>query len=260
MTIGGFFFRATRRAALSVALCMALLGGAAAPEGAFARDCGDGGCVADIERLPGGEFVDVGDIVKRARRFFRVDAKAYIVSSERSGAVLPYYLRKDPPVVMNGQIHVPEVYYWGTEYKNRGKQHFIWHYIIGHEMAHAYQDRFKLVEAMRGVYANRSVVMVELHADFMAGFFMAREFGLSSVAIDNLLRELRDLPSGGPDSPSYHGETGERFFMATQGALTAFQQPTPTLQQASARGVRCAFDLLAARDSTASTPLSQLCQ
>ena len=68
------------------------------------------------------------------------------------------------------------------------------------------------------------------------------------------------MRSGGPDSPSYHGETGERFFMATQGALMAFQRPTPNLQEASARGVRCAFDLLAARDSEQSVALSDLCK
>lgn len=247
-------------AALSVVLGLAAagLGVGAAP--AAAQDCGDGGCIADIERLPGGPYVDIGDIVRRARRFYGVDTRAYIVSSDRSGQILPYYLRRDPPIVMRGQIQIPEIYYAGTELKNRGQQHYVWHYIIGHEMAHAYQDRLRLVEAMRGIYANKSVVMVELHADFLAGFFLAKEFGLSGVAIDNLLRELRDLPSGGPDSPSYHGEVGERFFMATQGALMAFQRPTPTLQDASARGVRCAFDILAARASTERTPLSALCK
>ncbi len=251
-----------RAGALAVALFTGsfLAAALATPGAAMARDCTDGGCIADLERLPGGEHVDVGDVVRRARRFFGVNARAYLVSSESTRAFLPYYLRRDPPIVMRGQIHIPEIYYAGTELKNRGHKHYVWHYIIGHEMAHAYQDGLKLVEAMRGVYANRSVVMVELHADFLAGFFLSREFGLSSVAIDNLLRELRDLPSGGPDSPSYHGETGERFFMATQGALMAFQRPTPNLQEASARGVRCAFDLLAARDSTQSMSLSDLCK
>lgn len=246
--------------ALTVALALIATLLAVGPDRAAARDCGDGGCIADLERLPGGEYVDAGDIVRRARRFFGVNARAYLVSSDSTGMVLPYYLRRDPPIVMHGQIHIPEIYFAGTELKNRGREHFVWHYILGHEMAHAYQDRLKLVEAMRGVYANRSVVMVELHADFLAGFFLAREFGLSSVAIDNLLRELRELPSGGPDSPSYHGETGERFFMATQGALMAFQRPTPTLQAASARGVRCAFDLLAARDTERAMSLSDLCK
>lgn len=238
----------------AVALAIAAL---LAPGAARAADCGFGGCI-DVASMPAGGGADMAEILRRAQRFYKSKATAYIVSSQDARATLPYMLPRQEPYVMAHQIHIPEIYHARTEIGQSGKKHFVWHYIIGHEMAHVYQEELGLIEAMAGPFKNNSVVLAELHADYMAGFFMAREYRIDAVTIDNLLKELKELPVGERGSSSYHGEPGERFFITTQGALAAFRRPTPTLSQASSAGVKCAFDLLFARDKA--TSLSEICR
>ena len=236
---------------------VAALGLWGAADLARAADCAHGGCI-DIATLPPTPHSDMAGVLSRAQRFFRTRATAYIVSSQSAAATLPYMLPRQKPFVLEHQIHIPEIYHARTEIKQSGRKHYVWHYILGHEMAHVYQEELGLIEAMSGPFKNNSVVLAELHADYMAGFFMAREFRVDSVTIDNLLRELKELPVGPKGSASYHGQPGERFFITTQGALAAFRRPTPTLEQASAMGVNCAFDLLFARDKAKS--LSEICR
>ncbi|MEL6316889.1 MAG: hypothetical protein AAFR16_04525 [Pseudomonadota bacterium] len=244
--------RPGRRAA-SLAALAAAAAALGAPAPARAIDCDFGGCT-DVARLPPGS-VDMAEIVRRAQGFFETDAKVYIVSSARVQAVLPYMLPRQPPFVARNQIHIPEIYHAVTELKYGARPHFVWHYIIGHEMAHAHQKDLRLVEAMSAPID--SVVIAELHADFLAGFFMARNYALSAAAVEELLREIQDLPAGQPGEQDYHGAPGERFFAATQGALYALARPAPTLRAASAQGVRCVFDIIAAR--TAAGRGSELC-
>lgn len=244
-------------AARGFALLAALTLAALAPHSASAADCADGGCI-DVAVMPPSEGADMAGILRRAQRFYRVQATAYIVSSAAARATLPYMLPRQEPFVRSHQIHIPEIYHARTELNQRGKRHFVWHYILGHEMAHVYQEELGLIEAMSGPFKNNSVVLAELHADYLAGFFMAREFKMDAVSIDNLLKEISDLPVGERGATDYHGEPGERFFIATQGALAAFRRPTPSLSAASSLGVNCAFDILQARSSDAS--LSELCQ
>ena len=224
---------------------------------ASAADCSFGGCI-DVANLPAGAGADMADILRRAQRFFQTSATAYIVSSDSANATLPYMLPRQEPFVMRHQIHIPEIYHARTEIAHLGKAHYVWHYILGHEMAHVYQEELGLIDAMTGPFKNQSVVLAELHADYMAGFFMAREFQIDAVTIDNLLKELKELPVGVKGSASYHGEPGERFFITTQGALAAFRRPTPSLADASALGVNCAFDLLFVRDGAKN--LSEICR
>ena len=249
------FLRATSRGWLLACFAALLL---MRPGDAEAADCSVSGACIDVATLPATPHTDMADILRRAQRFFRTRATAYIVSSQSAAATLPYMLPRQPPFVLKHQIHIPEIYHAKTEIGQRGKKHFVWHYILGHEMAHVYQEKLGLIDAMSGPFKNNSVVLAELHADYMAGFFMAREFRVDSVTIDNLLRELKDLPVGTRGSSSYHGEPGERFFITTQGALAAFRRPTPSLREASRLGVNCAFDLLFARDKA--TSLSEICQ
>lgn len=248
------FVDAARRTLIATAVAAAAPV-ALAPAPASAIDCSFGGCI-DVAGLPAGGGVDLADILRRAQRFYGTSAKAYIVSSEDVEAWLPYMLPRQEPFVMRHQIHIPEIYHFKTEFEHKGQEHFVWHYIIGHEMAHVYQEERDLIEAMSGPF--ESVVLAELHADFMAGFFMASEFRMKASTIDNVLRELKELPTGQRGDRDYHGEPGERFFITTQGALAAFKQPRPTLAQASAQGVRCAFDLLTVRDGAQS--LSEICR
>ncbi len=204
-----------------------------------AVDCALGGCI-DVSRLPKSQAVDWRDLVARAQRFFGVSANAYIVSSSAMRASLPYMLPRQAAVSVD-QIHIPEIYHAQIEAQHVGERHFVWHYIIGHEMAHGYQYRLRLVEAMSGPFD--SVVAAELHADFLAGFFIAREYGLEVAAIDQLLREITRLPTGKPGDRQYHGEPTQRFFIAMQGALYALKRPTPSREDASAKGLELAFDL-----------------
>lgn len=205
----------------------------AAPPPAVALDCEFEACL-DVSLLPGG--VDWADLVDRGQRFFAIDTRVYIVSFEKVRAPLPYMQRALPPIP--AQVHIPEIYHAAIESKHSGERHYVWHYIIGHEFAHVYQDELKLIEALRAPYRNRSHVAFELHADFLAGFFIASQYGLSINAIDNIFDELNALPSGEPGDETYHGEPHQRFYMATQGALMALRSPRPSLAQASAEGVR----------------------
>lgn len=244
--------RGTKAALIALAAAAAL----SAPP-AQAADCGFGGCVP-VSRMPASGGADMAAILRRAQRFFGVQAEAYIVSSDDVKARLPYMLPRQEPFIMTNQIHIPEIYHARTEINHIGKKHYVWHYILGHEMAHVYQKENNLIELMSAPFPNKSVVIAELHADYLAGFFMASEFHLSATTIDNLLRELKDLPVGPRGAADYHGEPGQRFFVTTQGALAAFKRPTPTLREASGAGVECVLNLLFLEGQAKS--LSEVCK
>lgn len=223
-----------RRIGRAIAIAAAL---SASP--AAAVDCALGGCI-DATRLPAASGLNWADLVGRAQRFFGVSANAYIVSSSSMRAYLPYMLPRQATISAD-QIHIPEIYHAQIEARHAGHQHFVWHYIIGHEMAHGYQYRLRLVEAMKGPFD--SVVAAELHADFLAGFFLAREYGLQPVAINQLLSEIQQLPTGRPGDQAYHGEPTQRFYIAMQGALFALKRPSPSREDASVKGLELAFEL-----------------
>lgn len=229
--------RTVKAAALAAAALLA-----AAPAPATAIDCTLGGCI-DAARLPMRSGVDMAEIIARAQRFFRADAPVYVVSSDVVRTPLPYMLPRQEPLVTRHQIHIPEIYHAQVELLRRGAPRFVWRYIIGHEMAHVYQEELKLLEAMVAPVGNK-VVLAELHADYLAGFFMAAEFGLPAQAIEELLREMRTLPSGRPGTPGYHGAPAQRFFMVGQGALSAYRRPRPTLAEASVAGIDCVFGMV----------------
>lgn len=240
--------RGVRRALRLAALVVAA---AVAPSVAQDFDCSRADCI-DVERLPGAGSSDLGAITRRAQRFFGVDAKVYIVSSEQMKAALPYMLPRQIPEVLADQIHIPELYHAATELKHAGLEHYVWHYIIGHEMAHVSQERGAAIRTFQA-FCDASV-LIELHADFLAGFFIASEYHLTQGAIDSLLSETSELPSGRPDAPDYHGEPRERFFVATQGAVLALQRPRPTVGDASAQGFNLVYDLVLARYPGALAP------
>ncbi|MCI4664893.1 MAG: hypothetical protein MRY74_09245 [Neomegalonema sp.] len=226
---------------LAAMLAALLTGAPAAP----ALDCSFGGCV-DVERLPGGT-VNLTQIVQRAQKFFKVTTKVYLVRSSKAKAWLPYMLAKAEPFVMTDQIHIPDAYHAITEVSSAGKPHFVWHYIIGHEMAHAYQQRTGILAAL--VKPTDTVLLAELQADYLAGFFMGAAYNLPTSAIAQLRKEIKGLPSGAPGAPNYHGRPGDRFFITTQGALHALAQPRPSLASAAKRGLACAIDILETRRS-----------
>ena len=225
------------------ALAAALIAGLSASlpaEPARAADCTHGGCL-NLAPLAAGEGVTFGDIVRRAERFFGVRANAYLVGALEAQATLPYMLPRQEPFVTAHQIHIPELYHFRVNQVFKDRTLLVWHFIIGHEMAHVYQEESKLLEAMSGPF--RSVLIAELHADFLAGYFLAKELKISQADLDTLSEKLAQLPSGEKGSPDYHGSTGERYWATTQGSLAAYRRPPLSLGQASSEGVQCAFDL-----------------
>ena len=207
---------------------------------AAAIDCEFEGCL-DVTRLPGGS-VNWAQLVQRCQRFFGATTRVYIVSFSRVRANLPYMQRALPPIPE--QIHIPEIYHATIERQHAGQPHFVWHYILAHEFAHVYQDRLDLISALQFTYADEKHVEFELHADFLAGFFLASEYGLHMEALDQIMAEVNALPSGRPEDATYHGEPHQRYFLATQGALLALRRPRPTLAEATAEGINRLGDVL----------------
>ncbi|MCI4662473.1 MAG: hypothetical protein MRY63_11720 [Neomegalonema sp.] len=203
-------------------------------------DCSIMDCL-DASYLPPSGPNDMAEVIRRAQGFYGVDTRVYVVSHRESAAKLPVFVLKRPGLIDADQIHVPDIYHASIEFQHAGEKHFIWHYIIGHEMAHAFQKHSRLIEAM-GAGMFRSNVAVELHADFMAGFFLGREYGLDVLAIDQLARELETIPAGKPGDVHFHGAPRQRYFVMTQGALFALRRPVPTLNEANAEAIGVAFD------------------
>lgn len=228
-------FRSDRRRLIAGALAAAAFAGPAR-----AIDCEYERCL-DASSLPG-SGLNWGDLIRRAQRFFGVDTRTYIVSFSRVDAKLPYLQRAFPPIPE--QIHIPEIYHAIIEAQHAGERHFVWHYILGHEYAHAYQERLKLIDAM--LQYDRRHVAFELHADFLAGYFVASEYGMQMQALDQIMAEVSALPSGEPTDPTYHGTPHQRWWMATQGALLSLRRPRPRLGVASAEGIQRLGDVLPA--------------
>lgn len=210
----------------------AALCGAASP--AWALDCEFERCL-DAARLPGA-VVPWRRIISRGQRLFGISTKVYIVSFAQVSARVPYLQRANTEFAVPEEVHIPEIYHATIEAQHAGREHYIWHYIIGHEFAHSYQDRIGLIDAF--TFPKNANTSFELHADFLAGFFIAREFGLALDAIDQIFDEVRLLPNGERGTSQYYGEPTQRYYMATQGALLALRHPTPSLAEASAEGIR----------------------
>ncbi|MEL6980644.1 MAG: hypothetical protein AAGM38_18530, partial [Pseudomonadota bacterium] len=77
-------------------------------------------------------------------------------------------------------------------------------------------------------------------------------------AIEDLFEELRKLPSGQRGTREYHGEPADRFIMATQGVLAAFNPNRLTVRQAAAAGIGCVFDLFDMRNGE--KQFSEICR
>lgn len=212
----------------------------AATQPAAALDCEYERCL-NAALLPGSS-VDWGDLIRRLKRFYGVSTNTYIVSFSRVAAKLPYLQRAIDPIPE--QIHIPEIYHATIEAQHIGERHFVWHYILGHEYAHAYQESVGLIDAWK-VYDRRHLPF-ELHADFLSGFFLASEYGMEMKAIDQIMAEVTALPAGEPEDDNYHGTPWQRWWMATQGALLALQRPRPRLGAASAEGINRIGEVLPA--------------
>ncbi|MEO1294084.1 MAG: hypothetical protein AAFV62_14895, partial [Pseudomonadota bacterium] len=129
-------------AAVALTLCLAV-----PPTPAKAIiDCSIGGCF-DASTLPPSGPNDIAEVIRSSWNFFGVNPSVYIVSASEVRATLPYLLPEQEGIGRD-QIHIPEIYHASIELQHAGARHFIWHYIIGHEMAHAFQKRTKLLNAL----------------------------------------------------------------------------------------------------------------
>lgn len=89
--------------------------------------------------------------------------------------------------------------------------------IVGHEFAHVYQVRKNLTERL--MVAEPTGKFIELHADFMAGWFMSQRHNLTTDILQfvaNVLFERGDQAVG---LSGHHGTKADRFSAVLQGYL-----------------------------------------
>ena len=210
------------------------------PLRADAQDCSTAGCI-NLGQIGDQSGVNWSRLVSTANAFYGTNAKVYLVSSIDFGLRAPVFLREQEGI-QQGQIQIPDIYH-ALAYKAGGTDaKYLWQYIVGHEMAHAFQERTGFAAALTAPFSSN--VGVELHADFLAGFFMARQYGLSSAALDRVLDEVESLPTGKKGDRDYHGTHIQRVKMVSQGALLAVSDREAGLTKANQCAVDYTFQLL----------------
>ncbi|MEO1303959.1 MAG: hypothetical protein AAFV37_03210 [Pseudomonadota bacterium] len=204
-------------------------------------DCELASCI-DLSDLDGSSGVDWSTLINDANEFYETDTNVYLVSAFDEGISSPYFLPEQESVT-KGQIHIPDIYHWVVSNGRADDAESIWKFIVGHEMAHAYQVRANLDKSLVGPFD--SVVVLELHADYLAGFFLTKRYGLSVTELDSILNEVERLPTGEPGDPDFHGAHAQRVIMVTRGALFAVADPGADLKGASICGLEMALELIA---------------
>jgi hypothetical protein len=92
--------------------------------------------------------------------------------------------------------------------------------ILGHEFAHIYQVRKGHVEPLR-MAAGGGAKYVELHADFMAGWFMSQRSQTTFGVLERVTDTLFARGDNKVGTPGHHGTKAERFAAVLQGYLRA---------------------------------------
>lgn len=106
--------------------------------------------------------------------------------------------------------------------------------IAGHEFGHVFQIRNKHVEPLLAG-ADGKAKLVELHADFLAGWFMSKR---GHLPVEILRYVVDALFSRGDDlvgEPDHHGTKAERFAAVLQGYLRGTATDSP--EGAAANGL-----------------------
>lgn len=106
--------------------------------------------------------------------------------------------------------------------------------IAGHEFGHIFQTRNQYVEPLLAG-ADGKAKLVELHADFLAGWFMSRR---GQLPVEILRYVVDALFSRGDDlvgEPEHHGTKAERFAAVLQGYLRGTATDSP--EGAAANGL-----------------------
>lgn len=222
------------RAASAAAAMLAVFAGPPA----LAYDCALQETCIDMETLPPTDVFDWPGLILDVRRFFDTDAKFYIVDAQEVRATLPYTIPRQEPFIQKTQVHIPDTYFATTDGRAGRQGSLLWPFVIAHEAAHVRQDSLGLISPQTTVFG--SVVWTELYADFMAGFFIGRQFQLSPEEVrEKLAAELRGFPSGDKRTRYYHGGPTLRLEAIAAGA--DFASDGGTLSDARGAAVRATF-------------------
>jgi hypothetical protein len=89
--------------------------------------------------------------------------------------------------------------------------------IVGHEFAHIYQARHGYVERLAP--SNSTVRLLELHADYLAGWFMSKKGDVLVTGLEPVVDALFSRGEYAFNDPSHHGTKADRFTAALQGFL-----------------------------------------
>ena len=168
----------------------------------------------------------------RARAFFSVDLDFYLVDGAAIGANLPYMLPRQPPLILRSQVHIPREYVAEIEALEAYNKE-VAAFVVGHEAAHAYQERTGLLDRLLLVSGLDTVLLMELQADYLGGFFAGVATGPKMKAHDAIIEQIKLLPSGRPRDPEFHGLFGDRFSLSSTGFLNATRYPAVDVDKAS---------------------------
>jgi len=89
--------------------------------------------------------------------------------------------------------------------------------ILGHEFAHIYQARKTLTGALFA--ANSTGKLVELHSDFLAGWFMSKRNSLDRESLNVAVNALFSRGDNSVNKPGHHGTKAERYAAVMQGFI-----------------------------------------
>lgn len=88
--------------------------------------------------------------------------------------------------------------------------------IIGHEFAHIYQMRNNYIDRLSLGGGSK---YIELHADYLSGWFMSKKNGLNIAALRPVADALFSRGDSAVGQPGHHGTKEERFAATLQGYL-----------------------------------------
>lgn len=106
--------------------------------------------------------------------------------------------------------------------------------IVAHEFGHVLQYKLGHALALR---SPRGVKLVELHADFLAGFYMGlRQARLPEMPLEEVFKEFWSIGDRKFDSPGHHGTHEERLHAVARGYRLGRNEPTTPIERAADRG------------------------
>ena len=113
--------------------------------------------------------------------------------------------------------------------------------VVAHEFAHAHQRLTGSFERLNDDdpthFGQTPIRLLELHADFLAGFYMGRQSGFNERAMLDVTTAIAELGDTDFNNAMHHGQPSERAFCMYRG-LNLAMIPQTTIAQASTEGER----------------------